>query len=355
MTRGLVGDQFRDEFRPAQPSTPHRFVQGKSDGRAWLVALEPRGDLRELAQRLLASGNGCLAPSPTATAPSPAVAARHRRAPSVRRARAAQIGAHDFRHEFQQLPHAVAPRGLLGPPFRRARSPFPSRRREPWRSAHVAPTNGRRPPARASFSTSSNGRTPAVDPLGAPRRIGDAGQFERRLVLPEAERANRPAGGTATDFRSGCINVPSAPWPESPATAATRVSMPSSSGMGNRPSQYRSTSPPMTEAPAIRPRRPAMRTNASVSQVATSRSLEFDFKAPIASVATGRQSAGRPSSPPSVSACRSASRARRGRREDGSRSRSARSLREDRPRSAARRQAVPGSPRSRLSQVPESS
>ena len=47
----------------------------------------------------------------------------------------------------------------------------------------------------------------------------------------------------------------------------------------------------MTEAPAIRPRKPAIRTKASVSQVATSRSLEVDFKAPIASVATGRHSA----------------------------------------------------------------
>ena len=200
------------------------------------------------------------------------------------------------------------PEGLAGPAF------SSSTRSISFQAAMTSTSESRcadqwvAPARRASFSTSSKGTTPAS--IRWARRAGSempdsssAAWYCQRLNGEPSGRRN------TTDFRKGCINVPSAPWPESPATAATRVSMPCSSGMGNRPSQYRSTSPPMTEAPAIRPRSPAMRTSASVSQVATSRSLEFDFKAPIASVATGRQSAGRPSSPPSVSACRSASRA----------------------------------------------
>ena len=138
----------------------------------------------------------------------------------------------------------------------------------------------RRPPARASFSTSSKGRTPAAIRWARRSAIGDAGQFERRLVLPEAERrAVRPAEQRAISARaaSACRRRP--------GRRARRRRLPGSPCRARRagetaPPSSAPTSPPMTVAPAIRPRSPAILTSASVSQVATSRSLEFAFKAP---------------------------------------------------------------------------
>ena len=75
-------------------------------------------------------------------------------------------------------------------------------------------------------------------------RSRSAGRAASGSLMPDSSTAawycQRLKGDTVRPtehgeiFRSGCINVPSAPWPESPATAATRVSMPCSSGIGKQ-------------------------------------------------------------------------------------------------------------------------
>lgn len=70
------------------------------------------------------------------------------------------------------------------------------------------------------------------DALGATLGIGDASRLEGELVLPQAE-GRIPAEGNRLSFLSGCISVPSAPWPDRPATTQGSVS-PSSGNLGTR-------------------------------------------------------------------------------------------------------------------------
>ena len=339
MTRCLVGNEFRDEVRPTQPSTSHGFIQRKPDRRAWLVALEPGGNLRQLAQRLLA--------------PRDAAWRRHDSG-AIACSRACHLGCSigvasgganrlaSLRHEFQQVPHPVGRGARRHLPFRRSTRSisFHDCKGLGDQLALRRPMRGAR---QARFLLDLFERQDAgVDPLGAPRRIGDAGQLDRRLVLPKAEgRAIRPAKQRHLPQRLHQCSV-SALAGEPGHGGQPRISMSPSSGIGNRPSQCRSTSPPMTEAPAIRPRSPAVRTKRFCQPGRNFQILGSRLQR------TDRQRGNR--APQRRQALVAAlglglpfgiARLRHGRHEDGSRSKLARSPVEGRRRSADRRQGVP--------------
>src|SRR5690554_7446998 len=74
-------------------------------------------------------------------------------------------------------------------------------------------------------------------------------------------------------LRKGASRVPSPPSPLRPVRHDTRVSRPSSSGNGNKPSQKDDTSPLITSKPSRRPAIPCILTRLSRYQTETSRSL----------------------------------------------------------------------------------
>ena len=93
-----------------------------------------------------------------------------------------------------------------------------------------------------------------------------------------AQSACRPAGRTASSMYSGWISVPSPSRPFSPVIGATRVSIRlRRAAETDRPSKF-SARPAISLRPAARPARPWLRTSASVSQAAISRSLVVSVK-----------------------------------------------------------------------------